>query len=181
MKSLIKFISLILLLFLGSPAIGQLSFRPSGHPLDLNMPDFKIRMKSYGMLLGVQRGKYTFLELGVERHWQKVKLIKPRTYSLGANLEYNFKNNVIGYKLSGWMKVGRINLTYGGNICYFTNFEATRIGLGPAIGFRFLGFHLINGYNFTFGSEDFKEFNTLYVSLRYFFPLDRKIRFKKSK
>lgn len=186
MKNFCKLFSLtVLLLFISSFAFAQLSFqpkvKPALSPLHITLPDFKISAKSYGMLLGVQRGKFTFLELGVERHWSKVKLIKPKTYSLGANMEYNFGNNVLGYKLSGWMKIGRVNLTYGANICYYTNFDQNRIGLGPAIGFRLLGFHLVNGYNFTVGSDEFKEFNTLYVSLRYFFPLDKKIRFRKSK
>ena len=147
--------------------------------LSIGRPNFKVYTRSYGSILGFQRGKFTYFELGAEKHWTKVKLIKQKTYSLGANLEYNFKYNTIGYKVSGWMKVGRINLTYGVNLCYFTNFNESRFGGGPAVGFRLLGFHFINGYNFTTGSEELNTFNKLYVTIRYFFPLEKKIKFRK--
>lgn len=94
-------------------------------------------------------------------------------------MEYNFKHNVLGYKFGGWMKKGRINFTYGVNLCYFTDFEGHRLGGGPAIGFRLIGFHLVNGYNFTFGSHELEHFNRLYVSIRYYIPLENKIKFKK--
>jgi hypothetical protein len=31
---------------------------------------------------------------------------------------------------------------------YGTDFDKSRYGIGPSIGFRLLGFHLVNGYNF---------------------------------
>jgi len=74
-----------------------------------------------------------------------------------------------------WQKTGRVNLTYGGNLVYYTNFHGLqRYGLGPAVGFRFAGFHLINGYNLLLGDKEFKNVNKLYITLRYFFPLEHK-------
>lgn len=148
---------------------------------DPPIPRLKVTSRGYGALIGIQKGKYGFFELGAEYHWRKIKLKNPTIFSFGGNMEYNFKYNVIGYKLSWWMKKGRINLTYGLNLCYFTNFEEQRFGGGPAIGFRLLGFHLINGYNFTVGSPEFTNFNNLYITLRYYFPLENKIKFKKRK
>jgi hypothetical protein len=84
---------------------------------------------------------------------------------------------VIGYKAGMWMKRGRVNLTYGANVSYFTNFnEGHRFGIGPSVGFRFVGLHLINGYNFltkdkTNEKETPIEVNSLYMSLRYYFPV----------
>lgn len=173
----------IVFFHLSNPVFSQLSYHSNDKisPLSINVPDFKVATRSYVMLLGIQRGKYTFLELGAEKHWKKVKLVHPRTYALGATMEYNFGNNVLGYKVSGWTKVGRVNLTYGFNLCYLTNFDGDRFGLGPAIGFRLLGFHLINGYNFTWGDSRFANFNKLYITLRYNFPLEKKIKIKKKK
>lgn len=163
-----------------NPLKAQLSYKQSAlDPLNLKQPSFKLYTRSYGAIVGVQRGKFTFFEFGVEKHWSKVKLVHQRTYSLGANFEYNFKHNVVGYKISGWTKVGRINLTYGFNLCYFTDFHGSRYGAGPAIGFRLLGFHLINGYNFMAGTKEFQEFNKLYITIRYYFPLEKKLKFKK--
>lgn len=171
---------LILISCLGNPLHAQVSLtRSKIDPLSLHHADFKIYSRSYGAIVGMQRGKYTFVEFGVEKHWTKLRLVKQRTYSLGANMEYNFKYNVLGYKISAWTKVGRINLTYGLNLCYLTNFDGSRYGGGPAIGFRLIGLHFVNGYNFTFGSSEVANFNTLYVSLRYYFPLEKKFKFKK--
>jgi hypothetical protein len=179
-----QFSILIFFFLLGSlfnPVNAQLKFNsPKIDPLTLHHPDLKVYTRTYGAIVGLQRGKYTFVEFGVEKHWTKLKLVKQRTFSLGANMEYNFKYNVLGYKISAWTKVGRINLTYGLNLCYLTDFNGSRYGVGPAIGFRLLGFHFINGYNFTVGDE-MPHFNTLYVTLRYYFPLEKKIRFKKKK
>lgn len=126
-------------------------------------------------------GKYNFLDLGFEYHWKKITLVKPKMYSVGGNLEYNFWNNVLGYKAAFYTRQGRIALTYGLNLLYFTDFDYSRAGFGPAIGFRILGFHLVNGYNFLFGSKELKGYNTIYLALRYYFPLENKIMFRKSK
>jgi hypothetical protein len=101
-------------------------------------------------------------------------------------MEYNFRNHVVGYKAGLWMKRSRINFTYGGNVVYFSNFKGLqRYGVGPSIGFRLAGFHLINGYNFLAGDKELEGANTLYMSLRYYFPIknkftwDRKTMMKK--
>lgn len=150
-------------------------------------PSFAIRRKLYqrntGMILGLQRGKFTSIELGGEAHWRKISLFKPHIIGATANMDYNFENNVLGYKAGIWTKRGRINLTYGVNVGYFTDFnDGHRFGIGPSVGFRFFGLHLVNGYNFLTQqktSEDKKPspvlpVNTLYMSLRYYFPVDNK-------
>jgi hypothetical protein len=89
------------------------------------------------------------------------------------------------------MKRGRINLTYGANVSYFTNFKGGhRFGIGPSVGFRLLGFHLINGFNFltadgAAATSHPVAVNPLYISLRYYFPVqnrfvwDRQTRIRK--
>ncbi|MDQ3279328.1 MAG: hypothetical protein M3Q06_13445 [Bacteroidota bacterium] len=151
----------------------------------------KLFQRNTGMVLGWQRGRYTAIELGVEGHWRKISLASPHIIGATANLEYNFGNNVLGYKAGAWMKRGRINLTYGANVSYFTNFkEGHRFGIGPSVGFRLLGFHLMNGINFLTAdgaAETSKSVgvNSLYVSLRYYFPVqnrfvwDRQTRLRK--
>ncbi|MCW3114622.1 MAG: hypothetical protein JWR18_3018 [Segetibacter sp.] len=151
----------------------------------------KLFQKNTGIIIGLQRGRYSSIELGGEAHWRKISLFKPHIIGATANLEYNFENNVIGYKAGVWFKRGRINLTYGANVNYFTDFkEGNRFGFGPSVGFRLLGLHLINGYTFltkdkTNTGETPIEVNSLYMSLRYYFPVrnsftwDRKTMKKK--
>ena len=140
----------------------------------------KLYQRNTGMILGLQKGKYTNLELGGEAHWRKISLLKPYIYGATANLEYNFEENVLGYKAGLWMKRGRINLTYGANVNYYTDFnDGNRFGFGPSIGFRLFGLHLVNGYTFFTGSgksnaETSVAANPLYMSLRYYFPVHNK-------
>lgn len=142
-------------------------------------PHYVITKNSFGMIGGIERGKHTFLELGLEAHWKKYKLRKAPTLAINANMEYNFKYNVLGYNACVWFKIGRVALTYGLNFNYITDFDSTRLGLGPQIGFRLLGFHLVNGYNFLFmGDKTLKANNTFYIGLRYYFPLDAKTRIR---
>lgn len=155
------------------------------------LPPAKLFQRNTGMILGWQRGRYTAIELGVEGHWRKVSLLKPHVIGATANMEYNFGSNVVGYKAGAWMKQGRINLTYGANIGYFTNFKGGhRFGVGPSVGFRLLGFHLINGFNLLTAdksatTEHPVAVNSLYIALRYYFPVqnrfvwDRQSRLRK--
>jgi hypothetical protein len=135
----------------------------------------KLYQRNHGVILGLQRGSSTSIELGGEAHWRKMALTKPRITGASVNMEYNFGNHVIGYKAGMWTKRGRVNLTYGGNLVYFNDFKGlNRYGIGPAVGFRFAGFHLINGYNFFAGDKEMDKVNTLYMTLRYYFPLENK-------
>jgi hypothetical protein len=135
----------------------------------------KLSQRNRGVVLGIQRGRYTSIELGGEAHWRKMSLKKSHITGATATMEYNPFNNVIGYKAGVWTKHGRVNLTYGANLVYFNDFKGkSRYGLGPAIGFRLAGFHLVNGYNFLAGNKEFTKVNKLYMSLRYFFPIDNK-------
>ncbi len=134
------------------------------------------------MIIGLQRGKFTSIELGGEAHWRKISLLKPHIIGATANTEYNFADNVLGYKGGIWMKRGRVNLTYGANVSYYTNFkEGNRFGVGPSVGFRFFGLHWINGYTFltkdkTQPGKTPIEVNSLYTSLRYYFPVENKFK-----
>lgn len=135
----------------------------------------KLYQRNYGAIVGLQRGNITSLEFGAEMHWRKIAFRKPSITGATANFEYNFGHHVLGYKVGIWQKTGRVNLTYGGNLVYFTNFKGLqRYGLGPAIGFRFAGFHLINSYNLLLGDKEMKDVNKLYMALRYYFPIDNK-------
>ncbi len=144
--------------------------------LGIPLPKYVATKKAFGLIGGVERGKFTFLELGIEQHWKKFKLKRAPTFAINANMEYNFGYNVLGYNAGAWLKIGRVNLTYGFTLNYITDFTRTRYGLGPQIGFRLLGFHLVNGYNFLFGNKDLQNINKFYVGLRYFFPIRSRTR-----
>lgn len=144
-------------------------------PFAFLSPPRKLFQRNHGVIIGLQRGRSTAIELGGEAHWRKMALQKPRITGATGNMEYNFGDHVIGYKAGMWMKQGRINFTYGGNVSYFTNFKGLhRYGAGPAVGFRFAGFHLINGYNFLGGDKELDKINTLHMTVRYYFPLENK-------
>jgi hypothetical protein len=146
----------------------------SNHPYS-SLPPRKLFQRNHGVIIGLQRGRSTAIELGGEAHWRKLALKKPHIIGATGNMEYNFGDHVIGYKAGVWAKQGRINFTYGANVGYHTNFKGLhRYSAGPAIGFRFAGFHLINGYNFLGGDKELDKVNTLHMTMRYYFPLENK-------
>lgn len=139
------------------------------------LPKKTLYQRNHGLIVGIQRGFATAIELGMEAHWRKMSLRNPNIVGATANFNYNFGKHVIGYQAGAWMKTGRINLTYGGNVVYYSNFKGLhRYGLGPAVGFRLAGFHLTNGINLLAGDKELKGANTLYISLRYYFPRENK-------
>ncbi len=148
-------------------------------PMSTNESMFKIETRKFGALLGIQRGKFTMFELGVEKQWKTVKLAHPPTIALNGLMHYNFKENVLGYKVALWSKQGRIALSYGVELAYVTDFDQGRFGGGPQIGLKLLGFHLVNGYNFMTKADGFDTYNPIYVSLRYFFINKRKVSVEK--
>lgn len=185
--SIIKLFAGCLLLLTAIPASAQMEIYSltgdvshGAFSADAILPPRKLFQRNTGMILGWQRGRYSSIELGVEGHWRKISLVKPHIIGATANMEYNFGSNVLGYKAGAWMKRGRINLTYGANISYYTNFkDGHRFGIGPSVGFRLLGFHLMNGINFLTADKVAKTenpvaANSLYVTLRYYFPVQNR-------
>ncbi len=153
----------------------------AGGDIDLKPIKSKISSTKTGMIIGLQKGKYTGFELGMERQWKEIKLKSPFTMAATFNMEYQFGANVIGFKGGPWMKFGRMDFTYGANATFLSDFEDNRFGVSPALGFKLLGFHAIASYNFVFGPERFSEYNKMHVSLRYYISKSRKINWNKKK
>jgi hypothetical protein len=133
-----------------------------------------------GLLIGVQKGKYFGVELGMERQWKEIKIKKPLTYAIAATSEYQFEANTIGFKAGPWVKFGRADFTYGINLTVLSDFEFYKFGISPAIGFKFIGFHLLVSYNITNNIGPLVNYNKLHLSLRFFLSKNREFKWKKS-
>jgi hypothetical protein len=133
-----------------------------------------------GLLIGIQKGKYFGLELGMERQWKEIKLKKPRTFAIAATGEYQFEANTVGFKVGPWWKFGRADFTYGINATVLSDFDNSKFGVSPAIGFKLIGFHILASYNITSGTGPYTDFNKLHLSLRYYISKSREFNWKKS-
>lgn len=169
-------ISLVFILFISS-AYGQLA---PENPF-YKKKRFELSVKKSGPYFSLERGKYTVPELGVERQWKQIKLASAITNAVHMGFNYNFKYNVLGYDVGYWVKPSRIGLTYGGNFIMQTDFDETRIGFAPVIGYKVLNFHFQTGYNFLTRSTEFIETNTFFVSLRFVLINDRDVDFKNNR
>lgn len=130
-----------------------------------------------GPYFGLQRGKYTILELGAERQWKKVRLKMPVTHAVHLGFNYNFKYNMLGYDMGYWYRPHRIGLTYGGNLFMRTNFEHTRVGFAPVVGYKIWLLHFQTGYHFMARLPENFETNRFFVSLRIGIINDRDVDF----
>lgn len=130
------------------------------------VPLVKITVAKMGPYIGLQKGKYTLLELGGEYQWKRVKLKSPTTHAGHMGFNYNFKYNVLGYDAGYWIKPHRIGLTYGANAVFRTDFDRNRFGVAPVIGFKFWFAHLQTGYHFLPNLPADFQTNTLFISLR---------------
>ena len=108
-------------------------------------PLLEISVKKSGPYLGLQRGKYTVVEIGAERQWKQIRLKNPQTHAAHFGFNYNFKYNILGYDMGYWFKTERLGLTYGGNIFMRTNFDKTRVGFAPVIGYKIWLLHFQTG------------------------------------
>jgi hypothetical protein len=129
----------------------------------------KINLHKFGPYIGLQRGAYTSIEFGAEYQLKKMAWIKPTTHAAHFGFNYNLYHNVLGYDMGYWMKKGRLNLTYGANLIYRTDYSRSTLGFTPLIGFKFSQLHLQTGYNFLTTSTPPKAVNGFFISLRFVF------------
>ena len=129
-----------------------------------------------GPYIGIQRGGYSVLELGVERQWKKLKIKNSKTNALHTGFNYNLFQNVLGYDIGFWHKEGLLGLTLGGTFSFRSDFNETRLGFSPTLGYKIWRLHLQTGYCFLTQSSNFNNTNTLFVSLRYILVKDRKLK-----
>lgn len=137
------------------------------------IPRYKFDVSKYGPYIGYQRGLYNNIEFGGEYQWKKMKLIKPYTHTIHGGFNYNLYNNVLGYEVGYWFKQGRMNLTYGANFIYRTNYVNNAVGITPVLGFKFSQIHLQTGYNFLTRDPKSIFSNDFFVSIRIVFIQNR--------
>lgn len=169
---------LITLLFL--PFFGEAQSDYYGGQFFARKPllDARLNVTKTGPYFGLQQGKYTVLEIGAERQWKVIRLSNAKTHAAHMGFNYNFKYNVLGYDVGYWWKPHRIGLTYGGNLFLRTNFDNTKVGFAPVIGFKMWLLHLQTGYHFMPRPKDF-ETNTFFISLRIGIINDRDFKLKR--
>ena len=139
----------------------------------------KINIVKTGPYFGLERGKYTNVEIGMERQWKRVRLREAETHAAHLGFNYNFRHNVLGYEMGYWYRPGRVSLTMGGSICFLTDFDETKIGFAPTIGYKIWRLHLQTGYKFMTTADFFDEHNRFFVSLRLGWVTDRDVKLPK--
>lgn len=177
--------SILLLFFFGGGLIAFGNPTPLSsyeRPIEgqaLRLP--KVSITKSGPFIGIQRGRYTVLELGAERQWKRLKLVKPITHAALIGMHYNFLHNVIGADMGYWFKIGRLNFTYGANLVYRSNFDVNSFGFAPVIGYKIFQFHLQAGYHFLTKPKYEFETNKLFVSLRFVLINNRDLDVKRER
>jgi hypothetical protein len=156
-----KFSVLVFGLFFASTLNAQLNEFGNG-PKDRILD---ISVKKYGPYLGIQRGKYTVLELGGEMIWKEIRFKKPTAQAVNAGFNYNFRYNVLGFDAGYWIRPHRFGLTYGAVVVHRTDFTYNKLGIAPVIGYKIWMLHLRVGYYVLPNPSQF-ETNTLFISLR---------------
>ena len=169
--------SLLLILILIS---GIASSQPDHFGIfDIGRKKREINIVKTGPYFGLERGKYTNFEFGVERQWKKVKLREAETHAAHMGFNYNFRYNVLGYDLGYWFRPGRVSLTFGANLSFLNDFDENKFGFTPTIGYKIWRLHLQTGYKFLTSADFFDEHNTFFISLRLGWVTDRDIKLPK--
>jgi hypothetical protein len=120
-----------------------------------------------GPYIGVQRGNYSNLELGYEKQWKDLKLIRPQTSAVYGGINYNINYGVIGADMGAWRKLGVFGITYGVAALFRTDFTFSKIGFTPFLGLKLGKFHIKTGHQFLFPMQQEFGVNEYYISLRF--------------
>lgn len=145
----------------------------------INMPESKMVMVKYGPFLGVEQGSYMNIHFGLERQLKQLRLIKPNTWAVNLQFDYNFKRSMAGMQSGFWFKTNRLDLTYGGRLIWQTDFSNHRFGFSPNVGYKVLQAHFQLGCNLLTRNEQMAQWNTFYASLRWVLINDRDIKKRK--
>ncbi len=170
-----NYITSIIFLFLISP-IFYLGLSAQSR---FKIPSYDIDIHKFGPYIGIQRGRYSSIEFGAEYQFKEFKLIKPITQAAHFGFNYNLYKNVLGYDLGYWIKQGRLNLSYGANIIYRTDYNKGYIGLAPVLGYKLSQFHLQTGINLLPLQAYDLAINKFFVSLRFVLIQHRNMTFEK--
>lgn len=131
-----------------------------------------------GLYFGYEHGHYRQLETGIELRRKKISGNGQHINALMLGMNYQLKNNILGYDFGYYHKNGVAGFTYGFDIFAQTDFRQLQPAISPTIGFMFAGFHLQSGYKFTSHPVESIPVNTFFIRLRYTIVknTDRKIR-----
>jgi hypothetical protein len=178
MTNMWRRISVVVLCVLASYGHSQVEEKRLPNPFKRRT---ELELKQTGPYFGLQQGKYLIAEFGVERQWSQIRLTSKKTHALHGGFNYNFKYRVLGYDIGYWYRGSRVGLTWGGNICIRTDFDNTRVGIVPTIGYKVWQFHLQTGYHFLTPLPESSKFETngLFVSLRFVLINDREFEWKR--
>ncbi|MCE3296602.1 MAG: hypothetical protein K0R65_2316 [Crocinitomicaceae bacterium] len=138
-----------------------------------------VSTKKAGPYIGFQKGKYNAIEFGGEFQYKKIKLMHPSTHGFRFGTNYDFQENVLGFDAAYWHQRARLGLTYGAILSHRTDFEESRLGVSPAMGFRLLQFHLQTGYTFYTRATYFDNYNTFWIALKFTLINQRDIKVRK--
>jgi len=146
--------------------------------LSVKLGGRELKSKKAGPYFGFQKGKYNLIEFGGEFQHKQIKLKHPTTNAIRFGTNYDFKESVLGFDLGYWRQQARIGLTYGAILSHRTNFETSRVGFAPVIGFRLMQFHLQTGYTFYGKAESFTNINRFFIALKFTLINKRDLDFK---
>lgn len=162
---------LIFFLFLAGEGFSQKEKKPLLDP----------HVRKLGPYFGVQQGKYTVGELGMEAQFKDIRLKKTKTNAFHLGVGYNIPNNAMQINGGYWHKPSRLDLTYGFDICMRTDFYEERFGISPVVGYKIFGFHVRAGYMFLTPADTFIATNTLFINLRFTLVNNRNFNWNRRK
>lgn len=144
-----------------------------------DISDVELDVRKFGPYIGWQQGRFSSIEFGAEFQHKNITLFNPTTHSLHVGFNYNFSNNLLGYDLGYWYKAGRLNLTYGVNALFRTDYVENAVGIAPVIGYKLGQIHMQTGYNFLTKVSPTFPCNTFFMTIRLVLVKHRNFIWKK--
>jgi len=133
-----------------------------------------ISVRKVGPYIGYELGRASVIELGSEMMFKKISLTKASVHGIHLGMNFGWEEPALGFETGYWYKQGRLNMSFGASLVLRTNFDETRYGISPMIGYRLFGFHLQAGYHILTPSDTFTNTNGLFIRLRFTLVTDRK-------
>jgi hypothetical protein len=117
------------------------------------------------LLLGINTGKFTTLEIGTTYNINPNLLEEASTILFLSGEVLIRKDIVVIPKAGVWFSGGASALGLGLNLLYVTDFTKSSIGIRPEIGFGSTPFKFTYGYNFAITNKNFQPMNVHNLSL----------------
>ncbi|MFM7565249.1 MAG: hypothetical protein ACKO4K_00730 [Flavobacteriales bacterium] len=129
-----------------------------------------------GPYLGLQKGRNTVLELGLEKRIKEIALGHRSSYAINLGANFDFQSLLVGLDGGLWFRPHNVGFMWGGQLALRSDFHQSMVGISPTLGYKIWFLHATLGYYVYPKKIPNVVTNHLYASVRLTLTQEKKVK-----